>query len=148
MTTLLDSAGEPTAVFVYGTLKRGERRGGQWPRRPLLVERATVRGELHDLGPYPALLPGQQLVLGELWHFRPADIPPTLATLDEIEGFAQHDEDLYVRRIVESWTANGQQHLAFTYFYARSSDLSLESRVVPSTNGVCCWHRRTTRPSS
>jgi gamma-glutamylcyclotransferase (GGCT)/AIG2-like uncharacterized protein YtfP len=78
-------ASPPSAVFVYGTLKRGEVRARSWPRLPLKVDPATVRGTLFDLEAYPALVEGNQIVAGELWHFAPDDIPETLAVLDMIE---------------------------------------------------------------
>ncbi len=76
---------EVTAVFVYGTLKRGECRESCWPRAPLRVETAATKGQLYDLGPYPALCPGEGSVAGEVWTFAPRDMPATRAALDEIE---------------------------------------------------------------
>jgi gamma-glutamylcyclotransferase (GGCT)/AIG2-like uncharacterized protein YtfP len=55
-----------SGVFVYGTLQRGGVRERCWPRKPIYVEVARVRGALYDLGPYPALVEGSDFVAGEL----------------------------------------------------------------------------------
>lgn len=89
-------------VFVYGTLRQGQCRENLWPRRPLSVAVAYVRGHLFDLGPYPAMLAGGDPIRGECWALRGEDIEETLRVLDEIEGFGQpHEVDLYERRVVE-----------------------------------------------
>lgn len=43
-----------TSVFVYGTLQRGEVREHCWPHAPVSIEWGTIRGQLRDLGEYPA----------------------------------------------------------------------------------------------
>ncbi len=76
-------------VFVYGTLKRGECREACWPRVAVSIEPAWVLGVLINLGPYPALLVGNERVLGELWSFRPQDIAVVFEQLDRVEGTNQ-----------------------------------------------------------
>ncbi|MFM9068436.1 MAG: gamma-glutamylcyclotransferase [Planctomycetota bacterium] len=149
-------AGGICAVFVYGTLKRGELRGGRWPRAALRIQPAWVVGELYDLGPYPALLPHQnteapaqqvlaQRVLGELWELAPADMPETLRVLDDIEGYRNKADDLYERHLIDVHCGTGtnpdEQELkrAFTYFYARRSELQAGQRIVPDDQGWCSW---------
>jgi len=129
---------EPTAIFVYGTLKRGEVREQCWPVRPISVEPATVRGALYDLGPYPALIAGNDTVAGELWHIAPRDIEATLVALDRVEGFAGKEDDLYRRVIVECETATGST-LAWTYHLANAAMLHEAKRILPSGCGVCVW---------
>lgn len=95
-------------VFVYGTLCRGQCREPCWPRRPVSVTVGYVRGHLFDLGPYPALLPGDDWVRGECWTLREEDMPETLRVLDAIEGFAQPGEaDLYQRREIDIFRSAG-----------------------------------------
>src|SRR5262245_29758041 len=110
------------AVFVYGTLKRGEVRAAMWPKAPLAVEVAEVRGMLFDLGRYPALVAGDERVGGELWHFAAEDLPTTLEELDRIEGYRRMPDDLYRREASECHTAS-RRHRAWTYRYARPQDL-------------------------
>ena len=124
-------------IFVYGTLKRGEEREGMWPHAPSEVRFATTRAGLYDLGPYPALGDGDDLVAGELWFIAKQHMEHTLAVLDEIEGYHQRDDDLYLRRKVVCEEDAGDSHPAYTYFYAH--DLSHATRISPNADGLCVW---------
>ena len=130
---------EPLPIFVYGTLKRGEERARCWPRPPRLVEPATTRGRLFDLGPYPALVEGDDRVLGELWHIEPADMEATLKTLDAIECFGVEEVDLYVRRVVDCETVAGDTIRAYAYFLANPTELGGARAVPPDAAGLCHW---------
>jgi len=140
----------PPAVFVYGTLKRGEERERCWPRKPLFVEPATVLGRLVDLGPYPALLPpvadDRDVVLGELWSFALVDLAETLRVLDEVECYGVGDVDLYVRQVVACSTLNGELVGAHCYFLADAGEAQRARRVRADALGYCQWspRRRTT----
>lgn len=116
-------------VFVYGTLKRGECREACWPRAALTIEPAWTRGSLIDLGPYPALLVGDDRVLGELWSFTADDIAAVFEALDRVEGTNQPGTaNEYDRVRVE---VIGQTHgelKASTYRYA---NLKLAAQFAP-----------------
>jgi gamma-glutamylcyclotransferase (GGCT)/AIG2-like uncharacterized protein YtfP len=129
---------EPTAVFVYGTLKRGEFRERCWPRPPISIELATTGGALYDLGPYPALVAGDDTVAGELWQIAPDDIEETLVALDRVEGFAGTSDDLYRRVIVECQTAAGSTR-AWTYQLASVAALHTARRILPNDRRLCVW---------
>src|SRR5262245_14183266 len=129
---------QPGGVFVYGTLKRGQVREGCWPRRPLSVEMARVRGLLYDLGPYPGLTEGGDVVAGELWRFAAEDMEATLAALDEVEGYSGDGDDWYRRVVIECHTASGVV-LAWTYLYARTNELQVSRRIGSDSSGVCHW---------
>lgn len=126
-------------MFVYGTLKRGQSREMLWPHPPVSVEFATVRGTLFDLGPYPALLPGDDVVRGEAWHFDRRHVAPTLAVVDRIEGFDPSGESLYVREMVYCRTQAGNECRAYTYYYAHPIDPRENRRVRASAAGFCEW---------
>jgi gamma-glutamylcyclotransferase (GGCT)/AIG2-like uncharacterized protein YtfP len=132
---------EPLAIFVYGTLQRGEERAKEWPRPPLRVEPATTRGRLYDLGAYPALSDGDDLVRGELWHISAEDLALTLQTLDEIEGVGSGDNDLYVRRVIECWTDDGKSQRGYAYLFARPDALRDVPPIAPDDSGFCQWRR-------
>jgi len=134
---------QPTAIFVYGTLKRGEVREQCWPRPPISVKPATVRGALYDLGSYPALVTGDDAVAGELWQIAPDDIEGTLVALDRVEGFAGTGDDLYRRVIVECQTTAGSTR-AWTYKLASAAMLHAAKRILPNDRGVCIWSRHST----
>lgn len=129
---------EPLCIFVYGTLKRGQIRERCWPRQPAAVEPATVRGALFDLGPYPALVSGKDVIAGELWRFSPEDFLPTLAALDRIEGFAGQPDVLYRREVITCQTTAGSES-AWTYVLARTERLRESKRIQPDGKGQCHW---------
>lgn len=95
-------------VFVYGTLKRGQCRGKMWPAEPISVVAAWTRGALFGRHDYPAMMPGDDRVLGELWQFDESDMETVMRVLDHIEGTNQEGRpDLYVRAIVEAFDRDG-----------------------------------------
>ena len=97
-------------VFVYGTLKRGLALAREMRRaRGKLLGLATIRGNLYDLGPYPAAVPGRGTIHGELY----AVPEPGLAHLDRVEGRG------YRRRLVTALGLDGWKRKAWVYFYRR-----------------------------
>lgn len=135
----------PNAVFVYGTLRRGECRAIFWPYSPVSVEPAFVRGRLYDLGPYPALVPGEDLVRGELWRLSPEHTAETLAVLDEVEGYSVSPGDLYQRVVVECRTESGESYQANVYYYARPERLDDRTRVFAEECGWCEYEKKLDR---
>ena len=120
-------------VFVYGTLKTGQERERQWPVPPLAVRRAWTLGRLYDLGPYPALIPGDDRVLGELWTIAAASIAETISVLDEIEGTNQAGlANEYDRVAVEVFLPDGAQERALIYHFAQHSLLTSATYLAPS----------------
>lgn len=110
------------AVFVYGTLMRGESRFGALDRAGLRCVLLAERwGRLLDLGAYPGLLldeAGGALVQGEF--VRHADIGALLERLDAIEGFEGFgaNDSLYRRTVVDVAVGDGRVRQAWTYVYA------------------------------
>ena len=130
---------QPTSIFVYGTLKRGQCRERCWPRPPLRIEPATVRGALYDLGPYPALVEGNDCIAGELWHLSPSDMHASLLELDRVEGFRSRASDLYQRVTITCQTASVAV-AAWTYRFARTEQLKPLQRILPNPeSGQCRW---------
>lgn len=106
-------------VFFYGTLRTG------FTRRPqisidsklIFVGRGWIQGLLFDLGIYPAAVPGDGRVWGELFE---ADDPETvLAGLDAIEGYrpAAPEQSLYTRVQTPVVLDDGRTVTAWVYFY-------------------------------
>lgn len=108
--------------FVYGTLKRGQCREACWPAAPLQVQTGYVRGTLIDLVDYPALLPSDDWVRGEVWQIASQHVAETLRVLDAIEGFQPgRANNLYDRCSVAVYRATGDSQsmaTAHTYQYA------------------------------
>ena len=121
-----------SAVFVYGTLKKGQCREQCWPVAPLETVKAWTFGELYDTGPYPALFPGHDLVAGEIWRFPCNEIDGVLRELDEIEEYRPGREatNLYNRRVIECTDHSGAVHRAHGYLYARSAEKNFFKRVT------------------
>ena len=126
-----------TSIFVYGTLKRGQVRAPLWPHRPVSVVPGKIRGELYDLGPYPALARGNDWVGGEIWSFLPNQMEATLRVLDEVEELHDQPDDLYRRIVVECHKPDDSIVPAFAYLYAMP--LHRAKRVSPGTDGICIW---------
>ncbi|MEZ6120449.1 MAG: gamma-glutamylcyclotransferase family protein [Pirellulaceae bacterium] len=129
-------------VFVYGTLMRGQKRESCWPRSPVSVQAAVVQGALFDLGPYPALVPGLDWIIGELWELDAADVDITLRVLDEVEWYNQvPGEDLYIRTEVSAvriW--DNSLVKALTYHYADVGSLAGQAKsITPNALGFCQW---------
>ncbi|MEZ6089069.1 MAG: gamma-glutamylcyclotransferase family protein [Pirellulaceae bacterium] len=135
-------------IFVYGTLKRGECRQACWPRPPLRVDNAFVRGLLYDLGPYPALVPGDDWVMGEVWTIAAADRTSTLAVLDEIEGYDPDGKYNLYDRVELEWYgtpgADRSEGRAMAYHFARRRGLlklrPMKARVIEGYDSpVVVW---------
>lgn len=78
-------------IFVYGTLRPGER--NHFLVEPALVEvqAAEMAGlELWHMGPYPMATEGLGRVRGELLTLDAEQYPATLARLDELESVNPH----------------------------------------------------------
>src|SRR5262245_21694837 len=110
-------------IFVYGTLRRGQCREHCWPQRPVRIEEATIRAALSDLGPYPAIGAGDDVVRVELWEIAEDQLEETLRVLDEVEGYSQDGNDLYVRRLVACHLRDGREVEVWTYYYGNEPKL-------------------------
>jgi gamma-glutamylcyclotransferase (GGCT)/AIG2-like uncharacterized protein YtfP len=110
--------GEPAAVFVYGTLKRGEINHGVIAPDALSVEEGAIRGRLFDVGEFPGLAAGHGDVHGEIVRFEREALERILPVLDRLEGCLPEDEasSMYYRRVVDVVTSRGTEK-AFAYFY-------------------------------
>jgi gamma-glutamylcyclotransferase (GGCT)/AIG2-like uncharacterized protein YtfP len=106
------------------------------------IAEATIRAALYDLGPYPAIGPGDDLVRGEVWQLLPEQMDATLRVLDEVEGYAQQPDDLYTRRLVTCRLDDGAEVTAWTYFYRDLEELRRARRVLPNGDGYCEWKAR------
>jgi gamma-glutamylcyclotransferase (GGCT)/AIG2-like uncharacterized protein YtfP len=84
----------PGLVFVYGTLRRGQRNHYMLRSSPFLGMHVTEPCyTMLDLGSYPAVVRGGHCAIsGELYRVT----PPTLATLDELEDYP----DRYDRAVI------------------------------------------------
>jgi gamma-glutamylcyclotransferase (GGCT)/AIG2-like uncharacterized protein YtfP len=108
---------EPNLLFVYGTLRPSLAGGaGQLVASLVQAGAATMRGLLYDLGSYPGMVAGDGLVHGEV--LRLSD-PDQLAALDAYEE-CHGPNPLYRRELTIVRRENGEETVAWAYFYAGS----------------------------
>lgn len=125
-------AGQPSFLFVYGSLRRGEPMFAELGLGRALeyVGEAAVMGELYDLGDFPGAVAGSGRVCGELYRIKE---PAILDTLDHYEEFDPADPEgsLFVRQRI-SVPDVGE---AWTYLYNGSRE---NRRRIPSGD----WRKR------
>jgi gamma-glutamylcyclotransferase (GGCT)/AIG2-like uncharacterized protein YtfP len=108
-------------VFFYGTLMTGfdRRRRTGIEGNLTYLGRGEIRAALFDLGIYPAAVPAlEDRVRGEVYELS-GDPAPSLAALDEIEGYRPDDPDrsLYTRVLTDVRLEDGRTAQAWVYFY-------------------------------
>jgi gamma-glutamylcyclotransferase (GGCT)/AIG2-like uncharacterized protein YtfP len=105
-------------VFVYGTLMKG------LPRSHLLEDCAFygpaigMQSELYNLGPYPGIIDGSGIVVGELYQVDKLK----LRSLDAVEGYipGQEPKSLFTRKATTvRLLADGGLLKAVCYYYNR-----------------------------
>ncbi|GGA90315.1 gamma-glutamylcyclotransferase [Ornithinibacillus halotolerans] len=112
-------------VFVYGTLRRGERNDYLLKDAKCLAEQAWTNGVLFDTGmSYPALAPSNSsIVYGELYEVSDTD----LARLDELEGYQEGGvNNLYNRLEQIIYTDKGKYR---AYVYVAHLDSLLKKKI-------------------
>lgn len=97
-------------VLVYGTLMSGETNHGLLRNSTLLGVTALEGYEMYNVGWYPAIIPGDSFIIGELYQGPVEDIP----SIDTLEGEGYLYEKRCVRIVV-----NGKPTFAFVYVYLR-----------------------------
>jgi gamma-glutamylcyclotransferase (GGCT)/AIG2-like uncharacterized protein YtfP len=129
-------------VFVYGTLRRGQK----WHH---LVERlvkaafpATAPGRLYHLADkgYPAVLAGEGTVAGEVLEFD--EIEEALRILDELEDYygPGHPQNEYDRVVVAAMDNEGTEHPVYMYVCTEHKENWLSQSGVHIPSGD--WLRR------
>jgi gamma-glutamylcyclotransferase (GGCT)/AIG2-like uncharacterized protein YtfP len=116
-------------VFVYGTLRPGEKYYGRYLAGRTQQEiPATASGRLYFVaadGGYPYLEKGEGSVRGELVFLKPEGYAETLRRLDELEEYNPQDEahSLYLRRPATVALADGSQVTAWVYYWNGAAGL-------------------------
>lgn len=110
-----------TRVFVYGTLRNGQR------------PTATVRGRLLDLGAFPALIVGE----GNLVEVEVAEIEEhELAIWDRYEGYDPITHTgLYLRTPIK--TEEGLE--GYYYEFENKQRILTYPEIQPSKDGIVRW---------
>ncbi len=138
-------ADEPIRVFVYGTLIEGFGNNRRVLRgRGLILGRGWTFGEVYHLPEgYPALIPGNSKVRGQLLEFDGESAESVMGDLDLLEGCIPGDceNSLYIRRKVPVEMEDGSQLTAWTYFYNDTAYPANHGRHITDGN----WQKFATR---
>ena len=123
-----------TNLFVYGTWMPGESNYRQIEDFVIDHKPGTIDGVLVDLGAYPALVPGDGHVRGVMLRMH----REALEITDRIEGYhPDRDRCLYVRKEVVVQLEDGQESVAWTYFFANTEEIVDRPRlIVGDSDGV------------
>lgn len=107
----------PIKLFVYGTLRPGRSNHQRIARHVLRSQPGSVRGVLLDLGAYPALVPGDGIVRGDLLLIDESG----LLFCDAIEGYApgrDRSRCLFVRTMTSVQLEDGDEDKAWVFEFA------------------------------
>jgi gamma-glutamylcyclotransferase (GGCT)/AIG2-like uncharacterized protein YtfP len=116
-----------TRLFVYGTLRPAQPNFVNIKNLVIAHESATTEGELLDLGAFPALVPGDGIVVGDLLTIH----SEALRITDRIESCELGaGRNLYDRREVAVTHADGSTISAWTYIFARPERLVGRPKAV------------------
>jgi gamma-glutamylcyclotransferase (GGCT)/AIG2-like uncharacterized protein YtfP len=116
--------GANSLLFVYGTLKRGEKNHRQLAAHEVrFLGEGRIRGRLYRIrgASYPGAAPtaSRRYVRGELYQLTSPD--KAFEKLDKFEGT---DEGLFVRKLADVWIGRRKTR-AWTYFYPGRKDKAL-----------------------
>lgn len=116
-------------VFVYGTLMKGEV-NQHYLENSTFLGTATIKGyDMYNVGWYPAVVPGDNLIRGELHRVPLKDMP----SIDRLEG----EGNLYLKKCETVTDAQGKTSFAFVYVYIR--DVS-GLKKIPAWNKEYVWY--------
>lgn len=98
-------------VFVYGTLMNGEA-NHHYLQNSTYLGKYTIKGyDMYDVGWYPAIIPGDNLIIGELYQV-PID---DMSSIDMLEG----EGDLYIKKCETVTDEEGKSTFALVYVYIK-----------------------------
>jgi len=125
-------------VFVYGTLMKGFRNYKRYLEgRVNRIIPGKTYGLLYHLPEgYPALLPGYEMIAGEI--VAPVD-DNLLKSLDRLEGYygKESRRNLYVRELRSIFTEDGEELDCWIYIYTNEKHAKKNGILVPGGN----WRR-------
>ena len=96
-------------VFVYGTLMKGESNHHYLENASFLAKTSIEGYDMYDMGWYPAIIPGDSMIVGELYQVPKGD----MAAIDMLEG----EGHLYAKTCETVTDAEGNETIAFVYVY-------------------------------
>ncbi|MBU3812124.1 MAG: gamma-glutamylcyclotransferase [Candidatus Niameybacter stercoravium] len=120
-------------VFVYGSL-----RTDFWNYDKVLknrvrqVEKGKIKGDLYHLpAGYPAVIPGEGTVYGEVVTLSQDKILKSLDLLEGYMGEGEGEENLYVRVKQKVHLEDGSQQMCWAYIYVDEKAAKKEGKYIP-----------------
>ncbi|MGL5694577.1 MAG: gamma-glutamylcyclotransferase family protein [Peptostreptococcaceae bacterium] len=129
---------EVDKVFVYGSLRSDMFNYEIYlDGKVTNNEKSTIDGDLFhiDNKGYPAVVPGDGEVVGELMEFK--DFEGTLKELDELEAYEEgkEDENEYNRKVVDVKLEDGSTEKAYYYEYNPPADYNKDDKLIEVKSG-------------
>lgn len=122
--------------FVYGTLMVGMSNHGIIPNGAIeKVEEASIKNmDLYAFGSgsFPCMLPGENIVKGQLITVREKAVKDCLFFMDRLEGYdenADKEDNFYNREIKSILLSSGESVEAYTYVYNRKFNGGLMEQI-------------------
>lgn len=116
-------------VFVYGTLMKGEANHGYLQNSTCSGTALVMGYDMYNVGAYPAIVSGDNLIIGELYNVPLEDMP----SIDMLEG----EGSLYTKKCETVSYDDGKSTFAFVYVY--KGDVSNLERIS-SWNREYVWY--------
>ncbi|WP_164668864.1 gamma-glutamylcyclotransferase family protein [Virgibacillus doumboii] len=116
-------------VFVYGTLRKGERNHHYLDGASCIFQQCWTYGALYDTNSdYPVIKESaKEKVFGELYKISESN----LTIIDRLEGYVDGDSDnLYNRKNVPVFDDRGKEHKGI--IYTAGNSLSNSTKKIPS----------------
>lgn len=134
--------GDVTKVFVYGSLRSDMYNYKKYLDGKVIDnQKGTIKGDLFHLDGkgentgYPAVIPGEGIVKGELMEFKA--FHATLDELDELESYKEDniEQNEYNRKLVDVTLEDGSTVKAYYYEYNLNADCNKDDNRVPVKDG-------------
>ena len=128
-------ADQPSAIFVYGSLRPGGSNFHWIAAQVIEVEPAILEGHvLYGLGlSFPYAAPGPGRVIGDLLHIADGKVEEVLAALDQLEGHEGEDADSHYNRVICPVLTNHGGAMAWVYVAGGLARWALTTEhLVPS----------------
>ena len=128
-------------IFVYGSLREGFFNYNKYLDGKVLNKRDAKLENMRlyhmDYKGYPAIIHGDETVLGEIITINESDYESTMKAVDEMEGFISENnpENEYHKIILEvEDIQTNKKEKCFVYFYNKDKDIDFEDKAehIPS----------------
>lgn len=128
-------------IFVYGSLREGFFNYNKYLDGKVLNKRDAKLENMRlyhmDYKGYPAIIHGDETVLGEIITINEYDYESTMKAVDEMEGFISENnpENEYHKIILEvEDIQTNEKEKCFVYFYNKDKDIDFEDKAehIPS----------------